>query len=152
MTRYAANTQVTADRTIAEIQRTVMRFGGDKFAYAMGLDGAQIMFSLRGRVIRFEIKLPAPGEFSKTETGLDRSAESIRKSWEQACRQQYRELAFLIKAKLIATCSKSVADFETEFLGNLVLPDGHSVADVVLDKVKSAYLTGGMPKLLMGGQ
>lgn len=42
--------------------------------------------------------------------------------------------------------------FEVEFLANLVLPNGQTVADDVLPKVAKGYESGKMPNLLPSGE
>ena len=66
-----------------------------------------------------------------------------------ACRQTWRALALVVKAKLEAV-DAGITVFEEEFLAHIVLPDGRTVGQFTLPQVESAYLTGKMPKLLPG--
>lgn len=78
---------------------------------------------------------------------LLRDLESQNKSWEQACRQRWRALALVIKAKLEAV-ECGISTIEREFLANVVMPDGSTVGDVIEEQIANAYLTGKMPPLL----
>ena len=76
-----------------------------------------------------------------------RDEAGAQKAWEQACRQRWRALSLCIKAKLEA-CESGITTFEEEFLAQLVLPGGVTVAE----KIMPSIMSGKMPKmnLLMG--
>ncbi|WP_198651245.1 hypothetical protein [Salinicola sp. CPA57] len=68
-------------------------------------------------------------------------------AWEQACRQRWRALALVIKAKLEAVES-GITMFEEEFLAHIVLPNGGTVGGWMLPQIKKSYDSGSMPPLL----
>jgi hypothetical protein len=68
-------------------------------------------------------------------------------AWEQACRQRWRALALVVKAKLEAV-ECGISTFEEEFLAWMMLPDGSTVGDRMLPQLETAYRTGQMPPLL----
>jgi len=149
MTRYAANTDVTSDRSRAEIERTLARYGADSFAYGWDSGRAMVGFHMHDRQIRFVLPLPdrnAP-EFTKTPTGKDRSATAAAAAHEQAVRQSWRALALVIKAKLEAVAA-GIVTFEDEFAMHMVLPDGRTVAAHVLPAIEQAYATGTVRPML----
>ncbi len=74
-------------------------------------------------------------------TGTAASAE-----WDQACRQRWRALALLVKAKLEAVES-GIVSFEEEFLAHVVLPDGSTVYQAAKGGIAIAYQTGIMQPL-----
>ncbi len=81
---------------------------------------------------------------------LYRRADSVaEKNWEQACRQRWRALALVIKAKLEAV-SAGISVFEDEFLANIVLPDGQLVGQWLRPQLAVSYEGGRMPPLLPG--
>jgi len=88
---YAASTTVPVDRTRAEIERTLQRYGAISFAYGYDADRAMIQFSAHGRQVRFALNLPSPGDrrFTHHARGA-RTADAARVQWEQACRQRWR--------------------------------------------------------------
>lgn len=154
MTRYAASTSVSSDKSRAEIERTLSRYGATAFMYGWEDNRAVIGFRAKGRHIRFVLPLPDPTDklFTHVKRGNSsalspRPAEKARDAWEQACRQSWRALALVIKAKLEAV-EAGITEFENEFLANIVLPNGSTVSDWVRPQVALAYERGDMPKML----
>lgn len=146
---YAQNTSVSTDKSRAEIERTLQRYGADQFMYGWDADKAVVGFRMQGRQIRFLLPMPDKNdrEFTHTPTGKGRSSDGAYKEWEQACRQKWRALSLVIKAKLEAVES-GIAIFEDEFMANIVLPNGGTVSQFMLPQIKDAYETGQMPTLL----
>lgn len=146
---YAQQTQVSTDKSRAEIERTLQRYGADQFMYGWDACNALVGFRMLNRQVRFVLPLPDRNDaaFTQTDTGRVRSETAAFKVWEQACRQRWRALALVIKAKLEAVES-GIAIFDEEFLANIVLPDNSTVGQFMLPQVRSAYETGDMPPLL----
>jgi hypothetical protein len=150
MPRYASQTEVTVDRSRSEIERTLARYGADQFIYGWNAKGATVGFRMCGRMIRFNLVLPPKDNeaFTRTPGGRrERSSEAALVVWEQACRQRWRALALVIKAKLEAVES-GITTFEDEFLGATLLPDGKTVAESIGGQITDAYRSGNVPKLL----
>ncbi len=149
MPTYAANTDVTPDRSRAEIERTLQRYGATGFLYGWKNNQAMLGFEMDRRQLRFVMALPdlQAAEFQTTPTGRQRTSNAAQEAWEQASRQRWRALALVIKAKLEAVES-GIATFEEEFLAHIVLPSGQTVGQWMLPQVEQAYLTGQMPALL----
>ena len=146
---YAQQTQVSTDISRAEIERTLQRYGADQFMYGWDANKALVGFRMQNRQVRFVLPLPDRHDaaFIQTDTGRERSETAAFKAWEQACRQKWRALALVIKAKLEAVES-GIAIFDEEFLANIVLPDNTTVGKVMLPQINKAYETGKMPPLL----
>jgi hypothetical protein len=148
MPTYAANTDVPADRSRAEIERTLARWGADGFMYGWEQTRAVIQFRANERFIRFIVELPDRSEFALTPSRKQRrSPAQAESAYDQAVRQRWRALALVIKAKLEAVES-GITEFEAEFLAHIVLPDGSTVGDWVRPQVESAYQLGTMPQML----
>jgi hypothetical protein len=148
MPTYAANTDVPADRSRAEIERTLARWGADGFMYGWEQTRAVIQFRANERFIRFIVELPDRSEFLLTPSRKQRrSPAQAESAYDQAVRQRWRALALVIKAKLEAVES-GITEFEAEFLAHIVLPDGSTVGDWVRPQVESAYQLGTMPQML----
>lgn len=147
--RYASGTEVGADRSRAEIERTLSRYGASQFMYGWDEHRAVLGFVADGRQVRFVLPLPDRDdrEFHRTPTGRPRAKTSAAAAYEQAVRQRWRALALVIKAKLEAVETGIVA-FEQEFLAHLVLPDGSTVGDAVAPRLAEAYDSGTTPALL----
>lgn len=147
---YAASTSVSTEASRAEIERTLTRYGAQSFAYGWRADQAMIEFAAHDRRIRFVLVLPDKNDpdFWTTPGGRrQRTADAAYKAWEQACRQRWRALALVIKAKLEAV-EASISDFEDEFLANIVLPDGSTAGGWMRPQIDEAYRTGQMPPML----
>lgn len=151
MSRYAANTDVSAEKSRGEIERILMRYGADQFAYGFETGrGAMVQFRADARLIRFVINLPDPQdkEFWYTPARRQRRSQAAAEAaWEQATRQRWRALSLVIKAKLEAV-EAGISEFEQEFLANIVLPDGTTVGDWMGPQVAAAYDSGQMPSAL----
>jgi hypothetical protein len=150
MTRYAERTEVASDRSRAEIERTLQRYGADGFIYGWERDRAMVAFRMKGRRIQFELPLPdkSAKEFWYTpEKKLRRTPEQAQTAWEQAGRQRWRALALYVKATLEAV-EAGIVTMEDAFLAWTALPGGASVSVWLQPQIEAAYTTGNMPPLL----
>ena len=148
MPKYAVGTNVSSEISRLEIERTLIRYGATGFAYASAGDKAMIGFTLSGRQVRFILPLPSRDDFALTPgRGIKRSESSQQDAWEQACRQRWRALHLVIKAKLEAVeCGISI--FEDEFMSNIVLPGGQTVGAFMRPQIERAYELGEPPAML----
>ncbi len=145
---YAARTTVSPDRSRAEIERVLERYGAQGFVYGRDGGRAVIGFRAQGRVVRFYLLLPDLDEFTKD--GRRSVAPGIAKvRYEQEVRRRWRALALTVKAKLEAVQS-GITTFDQEFLAHLLLPDGETVAEWIKPQLESVYLSGQMPRTLLG--
>ena len=147
MTRYAENTQVSSDKSRAEIERTLVRYGASGFLYGWQLTEAVVGFTIEDRQIRFVLPLPPREDFTTTPTGKARKASQVDSEFEKAVRQRWRALALTIKAKLEAIES-GIATFDQEFMAYIMLPSGNTVGSWLQPQIAEAYESGKMPKLL----
>lgn len=149
MARYAQSTEVSSSKSRDEIERTLTRYGAAEFMYGWKAGSAVVGFRMNDRLIRFILPMPDPKsrEFTHTPTGELRVENQQREAYEQATRQRWRALALVIKAKLEA-CEAGISEFESEFMANIVLPDGRTVGDHALPLIDDAYRTGKTPLLL----
>ena len=123
--KFAENTQVPANKTRMEIEDLLKRAGATSFMNAQKDGLAMFQFFLRGRTIRFTLKLPdelkAAGEY----------------------RRRWRVLLLTIKGKLESVRDETVETFEEAFLAQTVPPDGgKTVAERMLPQLAEAYRTG----------
>lgn len=147
--KYAQNTEVSVDKSLTEIERTLTRYKATGFSYGWQNNMAVISFEMNERRIAFFLPLPdkSSKDLKYDGRGTVRSVESLEKVYEQACRQRWRALALAVKAKLEAVNSK-IATFEEEFLAHIVLPNGKTVGNMLVPQVSRAYLENKMPPLL----
>lgn len=145
---YASNTAVNSERSKAEIERTLRRYGAEEFISGWDQDKAVVMFKMENRRIRFYLPMPDKDQYRKTASGRERHNEqSVEQAWEQATRQRWRALALAIKAKLEAVAS-GITSFEEEFLAHVVMPNGKNLGMIILPQIAEAYETKKMPPLL----
>lgn len=153
MGRFAADTSVSVEKSRAEIEAILTRYGATRFGYMSGPEGADVVFECRQRRVRFHVPLPDRNARAFTHTpgrGLRRAADEQLREWEQACRQRWRALALVIKAKLEAV-ECGITSFESEFLAHIILPDGETVGEWIAPQLASAYSSGQMPPMLGPG-
>ena len=153
MATYAAQTSVSSDKSRSEIEHTLSRYGAGGFMYGWQGSKAIIMFTMRGKTVRFTLPLPDKGNpvFWKTPGGRrKRTPVDALKQWEQACRQKWRALALSIKAKLEAVESE-ITVFEEEFLAHFVMANGESFGSYAIPLVEKSLACGKMPLLLGEG-
>lgn len=149
-TRYAQTTTVSSDKSRAEIEATLRRYGATSFMYGSAPDRAVIAFEAFDRRVKFELPMPDPNSRQFTHTpGRNnvRSATEAAKAYDQAVRQKWRALALCVKAKLEAVES-GITTFEAEFLAHIVLPNGRTVHDEVSPALSIAYTSGKVVPLL----
>ena len=152
MSRFAANTSVSVEKSRAEIEKLLQRYGASQFVSGWDESCARIGFVIRSRAIRFDLPLPDrhSREFTHTPArGNRRSVIEAEKAWEQACRSRWRALALVIKAKLEAA-EVGISTIEQEFLAWTVLPGGSTVAEQLEPQITAAIEGGHAPRLLIG--
>ena len=141
-TRYAEQTSVSVERSKAEIEAILDRYGAEAFQYGRNQDKAVIEFICRNRRVRFVLPLPRrdADEFTKTPTKQrEVRPDQALSRWEQACRQRWRALALAIKAKLEAV-SCGIATFDEEFLAHVVDPGtGLTIGETLTPRLEVAY-------------
>lgn len=152
MSRYAEKTGVPSDRSRAEIERTLTRYGATAFGYMTNPAEAVIVFEIANRRVMF--RLPMPDRRSRLFThtpakGLRRSDDAAAEAYELGIRQRWRALALVIKAKLEAV-EAGIATVEQEFLAHIVLPNGTTVGEWAAPQLAIAYERNEMPALMPG--
>jgi hypothetical protein len=152
--RYASSTEVSSEKSQAEIKTTLQRYGANKYAFLEESSRSAIMFELADRRLRFVLPLPnrtadefvfrtRNGEYTSNTYPIDQQ----HKRWEQACRQRWRALALAIKAKL-ETVESGIASFEEEFLAHIVMADGRTIGEHIVPQVPQLCVTGALPPML----
>jgi hypothetical protein len=114
---FAAKTKVPVERTRAEIEKLVRKYGAKGFASGWQGSVARIEFLAADRHIRLSVMVPENA---------------------QAARQKWRALLLLVKAKLAAVDAKIVT-LEQAFATDIVMPDGRTVWESIHPQIKLAY-------------
>jgi len=143
VSKYASQTTVSQERSRAEIESILWRYGASRFAYGWQGNSAMIAFEANRRRIRFI--LPFPTDTPRTPKG--RRPLHPDKALDQEGRRRWRALVLAIKAKLEMVDS-GIATFEDEFLAYTVLPNGSTVGEWITPQIESACNFGKMPPLL----
>lgn len=153
--KFAEGTTVAVEKSRAEIEGLLLRYGCKSFAYKIHEGIAVIEFIARAvplkpnekpsqavnketdRMVRFTLALPLRG---------DRKFLHFRKpfdAWEAECRRLWRCLALSIKAKL-ETVQSGILEFEAEFLANVVDPvTNQTMSEIMRPIISNRYL--GLP-------
>lgn len=150
---YAADTDVPVERSRAEIERILTRYGADKFMVGSDQSKAMLAFQVKGKMIQFTLPLPdrQAKEFWFTPSRKNKRHESdAYRAWEQACRSRWRALRLCIQAKLEAVAC-GITSFESEFLAHFVMPDGRTVGSHIIPQIEQVAKDGRMPSLLLLG-
>lgn len=145
---YAERTTVSPEKSRAEIERILSRFGASHFMYAFSGDAGIVQFRAKGdhgyRQVRFVIPMPDENEYKRDKRGYFRTPSARKTAWEQEIRRRWRSLALNIKAKLDAVES-GLFTFDQEFMPFLVLPDGSTVDEWLQPQITEAYESGQVP-------
>jgi hypothetical protein len=131
---YANKTSVAPEKSRAEIEKTLSRYGATGFAYGTEIGRAMIGFQTKDRRMRFLLPLVPPQRATQAQA-------------EQFVRSRWRALLLSIKAKLGAV-EAGIESFDEAFMSHIVMPNGQTMAEHSLPYIKEAYSTGKMPPLL----
>lgn len=152
--RYAARSDVSSDRSKAELERVLARYGATRFGYLSEPEAVQIAFEMKGR--RFKYRLPMPNrddpsicEYQQGSRTFRRVEPEIAKRYEQATRQRWRALLLIVKAKLEGV-ELGIVSLDDEFLAQTVMSSGETVGDWARPQLQQMYLNGAMPPLMLG--
>lgn len=151
---YAANTSVSVDKSRAEIEATLVRYGATMYFSGWDEQNAFVRFCVRERHIKMVLPLPKREErrftHHKDRYGIVRANAPAKTLdlYEQAKRSLFRALLLAIKAKLESVESR-IETFEQAFLAHIVLPDDSLVGDRVKSLVDEAYRTGRLVHLAL---
>lgn len=159
MRRFAEGTDVSPERSRAEIEAVLRRYGATEFASGWAPDRATIMFAHGQWRVRFFLPIPKIEAFNPAKgnepKGWNSWTPERRKTFVQRARdaeerRRWRALALVIKAKLEAIASK-ITTFEDEFLAHIMIPGGITVGEKIASQLIDSYKTGGTPPLLGTG-
>ena len=147
---YAQNTGVTVDRSKAELERTLKKYGADRIVYNWDATGGDVVvFRIEERYVRLVIPLPSVQSFTTTDQGRSRKqsvAESLR---DQEYRRLWRVLIISVKAKF-ETIAAGLFGFDEEFLGQIMIDKDHTIGDAILPNVQ--MIVEGKYRLLPEGK
>ena len=150
---YAANTSVPVERSRAEIERTLARYGASRFGTMIEPDGASIYFEVQGRKIQLRVPMP-PRDDAQFTRHRGRStwarqvgATEASRRYDQEFRRRWRVLLITVKAMLEAVDSK-VLTFDQAFLAHIVTGTGETIGAVLTPKIDAIAAGSGLRAIL----
>lgn len=149
MSKYAVETTVSVEKSRAELETILRRYGAVAFGYMTDDRKAAVQFVANGKSCRFILPVPDITEFTTYMSRgyrYRRVETAARGAWEQACRSRWRSLVLCVKAKLEAV-SAGITTFETEFMAHIVLPNGQTIGERFLPEIETALTNGRMPEM-----
>ncbi len=154
MPRYASETTVPVEKSKAEIEETLRRYGASEFHSGWKTDAAMIGFRIKNLFIRFVLPYPDRKDRKFTHKkirGWDKPMSDLQKSraYEQDLRSRWRALLLVIKAKLEATECK-ISSIEQEFLAHIVMPNEQTIGEWMMETALPSIRDGKMPLMLEG--
>ena len=171
--RFAEGTAVSVAKSQAEVHSMLQKAGAHPVAFSFSDDHVTVAFTLTTKIpekrngsnvvtqvaevrrtnVMMRLELPDRALFAKKKVRgwLEPcSAEEQAKRWEQACRERWRALALVLKAKLVSVETK-VETVEEAFLAHLVVNDEGRMrrfGEVVIAQMVAHQNNGG--RLLLG--
>jgi hypothetical protein len=165
MSRYAQGTSVPMERSRAEVERTLMRYGATGFAYSWerrevvtppaahgpycgARRGGSCQYgcpkTIAREVVIIGFKMKTEGGERRVQLEVpmphEREVGSKAKA-DAATRQRWRALVLVLKAKLEAVAS-GISTLEAEFLANVLLENGMTIGQALLPRLSEAVSTG----------
>ncbi len=139
MAKYAKNTSVPVARSKQKIEELLVSYGIEEYFSGRSPRGDGIGWKYKGKVYKKSVPTPNHEDYS-TEN-----------QYQQALRQRWRILYMTLKMKFEEIADGGIS-FEDQFLAQMSLPDGSTVADFMRlpDNVARLEKTK-MPKLLTEG-
>jgi hypothetical protein len=127
MKRFASNTRVPIERSRAEIERVITRYGASRLMTAYIEDRAIIAFELKSRRVRFVLPTPDRAKFKRPD------------SYDKEHRRLWRAFALVIKAQLEAVAS-GVFSFEDIFGMHILLQNGKTIGETITPRLAAGTL------------
>lgn len=144
MTRFAEGTTVPIERSRAEIESLLMRYGADEFGSIRLADHAAVMFRCKGLHVQFVVRKTTRSDVPTKDrrcSWKSRTEDAIRADMEAEDRRRWRSLLLVVKAKIEAVAT-GITTFEKEFLAYVVMADGRAFGDVAVPRLKEAAASG----------
>lgn len=152
---YAQGTTVTAGKTEAEIKDQLARRGIVRIGTMVELGSFTLGFEHQGVAYKIVLPLPDPNSdaFTKYRQGstiYDRADTAARELYEKELNRRWRAFGLVIKGKLVAV-EEGISTIEREFIGNVVLPGGKTIAETYADHLPELAARGNIPALMPPG-
>jgi len=147
MRSYAQGTSVSVDRSKAEIEAILRRYGADGFGHYQKGDRAEVCFEIVGKPFRIDIPMPSQKDFAVTEKGRKRVESQVDAEYEKECRRRWRAICLVLKAKL-ELIYMGASTIEKEFMLHMVLDNGSTVQEKLLPHINEIVKADKIGKFL----
>ena len=139
---YAQGTSVPIDRSRAEIERIIGRYGATKYGTWSEPTRATVQFVVRsGRQVQIPVPMP-------TVKDAPRGTREPEKWVEAEGRRRWRVLVITLKAMLEAVESR-LFTFDQVFLSHMVIPGtARTLGDELIPRLPALYSGTSLPRLL----
>jgi hypothetical protein len=163
---YADGTSVSVEKSKLELEKLLVKHGAKQYGTAHDDQNGRaiVHFKMSERLIRLQIPVPPLSDYPNPKNAYppkskiplprgwhwwtDARRETwVREQWEQASRTRWRCMLLIVKAKL-EHIALGLSDVEHEFLADIAMPNGRSIAELLKPAIAQAYLDGRMPPLL----
>jgi hypothetical protein len=148
--RYAEGTSVSVEKSRMEIEALLVKHGASGFVSGWSEGVGFLQFRLHERMLRYRVDVPTADAFKRVGVKryyADNAAGKCQTLADAEHRRRWRSLLLILKAKLELVASGD-AQFDREFMADIMLPQGGTVGDEMVPQIAEAYRTGVAPKLL----
>lgn len=128
MAPYAQRTGVPVDRSRAEIEHNLDRFGAEGFGYRRVPGLETLEFSYQGKVVLLRMGMPVPDDPPER-------------------RRRWRVMSMTVKALLVAV-DEGLITFEEAFLAHFQVGPGRTVGDELVPELDRAVAERRLPTML----
>lgn len=147
---FAVGTSVPVDRTLGQLRMQLSNAGASHYAFGESPEAGFVQFALDGLHYRFEVRRPTAEEAAAARARAPKSIRmdgAIDAEW----RRRWRARVLWLKAT-IEFAEGQPGSLANVLLGNLVLPDGQTMAGWAVPQIEAMYAGGAMPPLLGPGK
>lgn len=149
--KYAEGTEVTVEKSRAELEALLMKHGAKEFALYRNEEFMRVQFRMADRLVRHDVRAPVRKSYELVpgSSWKKRAESDVTRLVDAEHRRRWRVCVLIIKAKLEIVASGE-STFEREFLADIMLADGSTVGEVAIPRIAQSYQSGEMPRLLLG--
>lgn len=149
--RFATRTEVPVERSRAELETLLRRYGADQLVTGWEKGRAVVAFRIAGRPIKLDVPMPTDAEASLTPDGKRRSPEATANARDQLERQRWRAILLLVRSKL-ESAELGIETLDQAFLSNIVAGDGRTIGEHLAGQIEAAVRDGNSSSLLLPGR
>ncbi len=120
--KYAARTSISVERSKAELEKTIKRWGADEYraGWSARAKSELIDFSYENCSIRMHMTMTDD---------------------EQENRRRWRSMVLVVKAKL-ESVETGISTFQEEFMAHIVMANGKTLAENIMPRLLEAAQSG----------